>query len=166
MSGLRQRCERLLDDLPVPRPFDLARWSEVVAQHRGRRLHLQPMPGLSRTAPCGMWISTRSTDYIFFEANTSPLHAEHIILHEIAHVLSGHTLGAEIADSVLGGLLPDLDPASIHRILGRVGYASEQEREAEMFATLVHARAGSQPPSRQDQDQELAHMAAVLHFPV
>ncbi|MFC4147268.1 hypothetical protein ACFO0M_13520 [Micromonospora mangrovi] len=110
-----------------------------------------------------MWISLASTDYVFFEVNTSRLHSEHIILHELAHIISGHTLGVDIADSVLGGLLPDLDPTSIRRVLGRVGYTSEQEREAEMLASLVHARARCPQPG--GQDQELAQMAEALHFP-
>ncbi|WP_433724380.1 hypothetical protein ACQP2Y_03100 [Actinoplanes sp. CA-051413] len=51
------------------------------------------MPGLSAGLPCGLWISVETADYVFYDPETSQLHAEHIILHELGHMLSGHTTG-------------------------------------------------------------------------
>lgn len=139
MNELRRRCERRLRGIEIPQPFDIRKWCDIVAERRGRELRLYPTPGLSASAPCGMWLSVGRADYIFYEANTSPLHADHFILHEVGHMLGEHTVGLDIADSVLVRLLPDLDPRSVRRVLGRVGYLDEQEQEAEMLASLVRA---------------------------
>ncbi|SEP53083.1 hypothetical protein [Amycolatopsis saalfeldensis] len=38
-------------------------------------------------------------------------------------------------------LLPDLDPVMVERVLGRAGYSTAEEREAETLATLIRHRA-------------------------
>ncbi|MGX6607919.1 hypothetical protein ACWKSP_38210 [Micromonosporaceae bacterium Da 78-11] len=142
MEGLRRRCERRLRGIRVPGPFDLDAFCAEVAARRGRPLHRLPVPGLSSGAPCGLWVGTDRADHVFYDPGTSPLHAEHIVLHELAHILSGHSGG----DGALAGLFPDLDPATVSRALGRTGYSTEQEREAEMMASLIRGRSG--PPPR------------------
>jgi hypothetical protein len=77
----------------------------------------------------------------FYDPGTSPLHAEHIVLHEVAHILSGH----DGARDGFARLVPDLDPATVRRMLGRAGYPSAQEREAEMMASLIRARSARPP---------------------
>jgi hypothetical protein len=136
MVGLRRRCERLLRGIPIPHPFDLDAFCAGLAARRGRPLHLRPVPGLSADAPCGLWIGTAEADHVFYDPGTSPLHAEHIVLHELAHILSGHTGSAGALDR----LFPDLDPATVRHVLGRVGYTTAQEREAEMIASLIRGR--------------------------
>jgi hypothetical protein len=123
------------------------------------------MPGLSATAPCGMWLSVGQTDYIFFEANTSRLHSEHIILHELGHILSDHALSTSVADSVFHQLMPDLDPSTIRRVLGRVSYTNEQEQEAEMLASLVRAKARYGQVGLAGPDRDLAQIAEALSYP-
>jgi hypothetical protein len=141
MEGLRRRCERRLRDIPIPEPFDLDMFCAGVAEWRGRPLQRHPVPGLSGSAPCGVWIGTDRADHVFYDPGTSPLHAEHIVLHELAHILSGH--GG--VDGALGRLLPDLDPAAARRVLGRVSYTDRQEREAEMMASLIRGRSAPAP---------------------
>lgn len=120
----------------IPSPFDLDAFCDEVAARRGRPLQRHPVPGLSAEAPCGMWVGTDRADHVFYDPGTSPLHAEHIVLHELAHILSGHSG----ADAGLAHLFPDLDPATVRRALGRVGYTTAQEREAEMIASLIRGR--------------------------
>jgi hypothetical protein len=141
VKGLRWRSERRLRGIRVPRPFDLDAFCAEVAASRGRPLVRRPVPGLSAEAPCGMWIATDKADHVFYDPGTSPLHAEHIVLHELAHILCGHSG----ADDAFAKLFPDLDPATVSRVLGRVSYTSEQEREAEMVASLIRGRAAPQP---------------------
>jgi hypothetical protein len=136
MEGLRRRCERLLRGTRIPHPFDLDAFCAGLAARRGRPLHLRPVPGLSSDAPCGLWIGTADADHVFYDPGTSPLHAEHIVLHELAHILSGHSG----SDGAFDRLFPDLDPATVRLALGRVGYTTEQEREAEMIASLIRGR--------------------------
>ncbi|MFC7533394.1 hypothetical protein [Actinoplanes sp. GCM10030250] len=142
MEGLRRRSARRLRGIRLPYPFDLDLLCAEVAASRGRPLHRRPLPGLSPGAPCGLWIGMPAADYVFFDPGTSPLHAEHIVLHEIAHILCGHQAAAGAAQ-----LFPDLDPALVARVLGRAGHTTAQEREAEMLASMIRT-AGS--PARDD----------------
>ncbi|MEV4347353.1 hypothetical protein AB0J83_23100 [Actinoplanes sp. NPDC049596] len=153
MENLRRRCESRLRGIRVPDPFDLDAFCAEVAQHRGRPLIRRAVPGLSVDAPCGLWIGTAEADHVFHDPGTSPLHAEHIVLHELAHILSGHTGasgegagGGGTADGSLARLFPDLDPATVSRVLGRATYSDAQEREAEMMASLIRGRPA--PPPR------------------
>jgi hypothetical protein len=47
-------------------------------------------------------------------------------------------------------LLPSLDPAMVRRVLARAGYSTEEEREAELLASLIRqqARPGGTPADR------------------
>lgn len=124
------------------------------------------MPGLSSAAPCGMWIALRDVDYILYEANTSRLHSEHIILHEIGHILSCHALDIRFDQEMLARLVPSLSATAIERVLGRVNYTNEQEQEAEMIASLLRARGSlhSLGDSGRQWDR-LSRMAEVFSYP-
>jgi hypothetical protein len=168
VSRLRRRCERRLENIPIPNPFDLDIFCAGMAAHRGRPLTLQPMPGLSAGAPCGLWISVPNADYVFYDADTSRLHAEHIVLHELSHMLSGHTsrLNADLrAGDAIGRLVPDLHPATIDTMLGRTSYTCAQEREAEILASLIRARSVPGPATGHPPRDTLGRVADVLKFP-
>lgn len=89
---------------------------------------------------CGLWIATGTTDLIFHESATTPPHREHIILHELAHVLCDHYPASLDAVERAAVLLPDLDSALVRRVLGRAGYSTAGEREAEVLASLIRQR--------------------------
>src|SRR6185436_10468256 len=55
---------------------------------RASALHL--LPKQTRLGPCGVWLSLPEVDYVFYEPETSQLHREHIILHELGHLLCEH----------------------------------------------------------------------------
>jgi hypothetical protein len=154
MEGLRQQCERRLRGIRIPEPFDLDAFCGEIAARRGRPLLRTPVPGLSAEAPCGLWIGTAQADHVFYDPGTSPLHAEHIVLHELAHILSGHSG----VTGAVPALFPDLDPATVTRVLGRVSYTSAQEREAEMMASLIRGRPARPPRTT------LGRMAAAFGF--
>ncbi|MEU8607674.1 hypothetical protein AB0C29_06705 [Actinoplanes sp. NPDC048791] len=169
MSRLRRRCERRLENIAIPNPFDLDIFCAAMATYRGRPLTLRPMPGLSAGLPCGLWISVESADYVFYDPETSQLHAEHIVLHELSHMLSGHTTGVNAgSDSKgsggIGRLVPDLDPRTINTILGRVSYTTTQEREAEMLASLIRARSAFGAATGHRSGDTLGRVADVLKF--
>jgi IrrE N-terminal-like domain len=142
MSGpsrrrLRKRCEERLRDLPIPVPFDARAFTDELAAGR-RPIRLVPMSGL--TGVCGMWVATDTTDLIFYEQDTTPPHQEHIILHELSHLICDHYPPAAVEAQ---HLLPNLDAEMVRRVLGRAGYSTEEEREAELLATLIRQRARS-----------------------
>lgn len=136
---IRRRCTALLRDLPMPVPFDARALCEKVAERRGRPIRLVPMTGLGGV--CGLVVATGETDLIFYEQVTTPPHQEHIILHELSHLLCDHDRAA--SDLAVEHLLPDLDPRMVRRVLGRAGYSSVEEREAELLASMIRQRARS-----------------------
>jgi hypothetical protein len=127
----------VLRDVDMPDPFDLTAFCDSLASRRGRRLHLQPFcPSAAGQLPCGIYLSVGDDDYIFFDGRTSSLHRDHIVLHEISHMLLGHTTDVGLLDAV-GRLLPSIDPRVLETVLARTSYSTEHEREAELLATLI-----------------------------
>jgi hypothetical protein len=136
---LHRRFAALLRDLPMPVPFDARALCEQVAVRRGRPIRLTPVARL--TGVCGLWVATETTDLIFYEQETTHPHQEHIILHELSHLLCNHYPASLPLAEQAQSLLPDLDPEMVQRVLGRAGYSSAEEREAEMLASLIRHRA-------------------------
>ncbi|MEU9982161.1 hypothetical protein [Streptomyces sp. NPDC050856] len=133
----------------MPNPFSIEAFCERLAEQRQRPIHLHPMPPQAAVSGmCGLLLATDTDDHIFFERCTVLPHQEHIVLHEIGHLLFDHH---ELLDDdatgrlVPGGLLPDLHPGLIRRLLGRSRYTTRQELQAETFADLLrtgHGRVG------------------------
>jgi hypothetical protein len=132
---LRRRCARALRGLCVPTPFDVREFCSALAARRGRPIHLLPLPGL--TEVCGLWVATGQLDLIAYERNTTRPHQDHIVLHEIGHMLCDHCPTSLTPVEQARLLLPSLDPAMVSRVLGRTGYGSTEEREAEFLASLI-----------------------------
>ncbi|WP_143230443.1 hypothetical protein [Actinosynnema sp. ALI-1.44] len=109
-----------------------------IAEHRGRPLHVRTFPKEAACLDiCGTWIATSQADYIFVERCTSRIHRDHIVLHEIGHMICDHRLAVLGPDpSKLDSLFEDLDPETVQRVLGRTDYSVTQEREAEQVAGL------------------------------
>ncbi|MCN0178457.1 ImmA/IrrE family metallo-endopeptidase [Salinispora arenicola] len=62
----------------------------TIASSRQRPIILVPTD-TTATGVCGLWVTTTTTDYIAYERHTSLAHQDHIILHELGHILCGHT---------------------------------------------------------------------------
>jgi hypothetical protein len=144
---LRRRCRKLLNELGIRPPLDVQELCRRVGQKRGKPIrpvaHAIPVPG-----PFGAWITTSSADYILYQRETSRAHQDHIVLHELGHILAGHRSDEEddallgqlypgVNPSALHGQYPDLAPDAVRRALRRTSYDSEQEREAETVATII-----------------------------
>ncbi len=125
----------MVRDLQVPVPFDLGQFVARLEHQRGRPIRLRPVsfgPG----GLCGLWIGTARADYIYHEAGTTPFHATHIAVHELAHMLLAHQSTAAW-EQLISLLAPDVDQALIQLILGRSAYGTAEEREAETLASLI-----------------------------
>ena len=138
LRSIRRQCESALEGVPVPNPFDINEFCRVISARRGRPLYL--VPKQTRLGPCGVWLSLPDVDYVFYERETSQLHREHIILHELGHLLCEHQPTEVIDEEVISKLFPHLDPTVVHRVLGRTTYSAIEEQEAEMLASLVRGR--------------------------
>ena len=140
---LRHRFSAVLRDLDLPASFDVPALCAALGERRGRPIRLLPLPGLSEV--CGLWIATDTTDLIAYERHTSAPHQDHIVLHEIGHMLCDHYPASLTPAEQMRLLLPSLDPAMVRRVLGRAGYTSVEEREAEFFASMLGQHTGLAP---------------------
>ncbi|SDT81097.1 hypothetical protein [Actinoplanes derwentensis] len=137
--ALRRRCERILADLGLPDAAGVRELCDVLAGRQGRPIHLIG-EHLPTSSPCGLAVRTERFDVVFYEAGTSRMHQEHIIRHELGHLICGH-LTAPVLDAEASRLLlPDLDPSLVQAVLGRTDYSEVQEKEAEMIASLLLRR--------------------------
>ncbi len=132
---LRRRCRRLLNELDIRPPLDVIELCQRLGAARGRPIRLLqhpiPVPG-----PFGVWIATETADYILYQQHTSKSHQDHIVLHEIGHMIAGHR-GEEQQSQVIEELLPGMAPATVHSSLLRTSYDNEHELEAETVATII-----------------------------
>ena len=134
-TGAKGRYAVILRDLQMPVPFELGQFVAALEQQRRRPILVRPFTS-GPEGPCGLWIGTAAADYIYHEAGTTPFHATHIALHEIAHMLLGHQHTAAW-EQLISLLAPDVDQALIQLILGRSAYGTAEERDAETPASLI-----------------------------
>ncbi|MFI9388145.1 hypothetical protein [Kutzneria sp. NPDC052558] len=151
---LWRRCRELAESVPVPAPFRTDTFVAAVAEHRGRPIELMPAAA-GAGAPCGLLMTTDRADYILYPADTTELHQQHILLHEVAHLLCGHTGSGEIDAAATKALMPNLSPELVRRVLGRTVYTRDEEQEAELLASLIAQRVARLPrtPSAQAPDE-------------
>ncbi len=143
-----------MDGLELPRPFDTAAFIKGLARGRGRPIELIPVPARP-DAPCGLLVTTERADYVMYTADTSPLHQQHILLHEAAHIVCGHHEDAALGAGAAAALLPSLPSSLVRSVLGRTVYTEPQEREAELVASLLRLRA--------ERDDAAPQRTARLH---
>jgi hypothetical protein len=145
-ATMRRRCEALVRRLDLPSPFTVDALVARLSAQRGRpiRVHALP-PGLADEA-CGLWLATDDGDDIYVADKTTAFHREHILLHEIGHLLCDHG-GADDAARAAARLLPGVSPTMISRMLARTDYTTHEEQEAELVATLIRSTAAMLAPS-------------------
>ncbi|MFD4737385.1 regulator component [Streptomyces virginiae] len=136
LEQLRASCEARVEALGLPHRFSTRDLRDAVAERRGRPIVLRPLSTLgAMDAPCGIRLETRDADLLFYEEATSPLHQNHILAHEISHIICDHPGSLELDTETLHAL--GFDPTLVRRMSGRTGYAGEDEREAEVMASVI-----------------------------
>jgi hypothetical protein len=149
-------------DPPLRQPLDALDLLGRLAQRRGRRIEVIPVDARP-DLPCGLLVVTADADCVLYSTGTTALHQRHILIHEAAHLVCGH----DQAPPSAGGarpLLPHLPDALVRQVLGRTVYSQPQEREAELLASLLCARAAREPrPPRlaEGQQQRLGSVFGV-----
>ncbi|MEB3371321.1 hypothetical protein [Saccharopolyspora mangrovi] len=132
---LRRGVKSLLRELELDAPLDVRELCNRLGQRRGRPIKLRAYP-LPAPGVFGLWIGTADADYILYQRDTTVAHQEHIILHEIGHIISGHG-SDEADDDIWQQIFPNIPPEIVLRALRRDGYGPAFEREAEMVATVI-----------------------------
>jgi hypothetical protein len=145
VRSLRRRYDAIVRNLDLPVPFDVRALAADLAARRGRPLILSPV--VKWPGPSGLWVASPAADYIFYEQATSALHQQHIILHELSHLLCGHTPVTVAETGVPRLLFPGIRPDAVERLLRRTGYSATDEQEAELVASLIWERAAAQAPA-------------------
>ncbi|MFD6939062.1 MAB_1171c family putative transporter [Streptomyces goshikiensis] len=90
-------------------------------------------------APCGIRLETPDADLLFYEEATSPLHQNHILAHEISHIICDHPGSLELDQDTLRAI--GFDPTLVRRMSGRTSYTSEDERAHRQIRLRVIALA-------------------------
>jgi hypothetical protein len=141
---LRKNCRRELQALGVQPPLDVDELCTLLGNRRGRPLRLVPYP-LPVPGPYGAWVATRTADYILYQQQTSKAHQDHIILHEVGHILAGHRGESTNDGSADEGCenahgLDDIEkpgPDTVQHVMNRTSYDEAREHEAELIATII-----------------------------
>ncbi|MFG2059411.1 hypothetical protein ACGFI9_35910 [Micromonospora sp. NPDC048930] len=143
-SSARAKLRELT--LELPSPFSADALCAVVSRQRNRPIVILEVDNVDADAPCGLWIETDTADYVMVAEGATKTHRDHIVLHELAHLLYDHQ-GA-LGKDYLHLSFPNLSPAVIRRALGRGSYDAHEEREAEVFASVVMELAVREQESR------------------
>jgi hypothetical protein len=160
---LRAECEERLTDIEalIPVPWQTEEFLRRLGEARGRTIVLRTVEA-DPDAPCGVYLAIGDVDTLIVPAQTDPYHRDHVLAHEIAHMLFDlePAAGEEASDesSVIDreyarSLFPDIPPELIKALLGRRGYGKRVERRAEIFAELLLARVRERQ-SAAEQGQE------------
>ena len=105
----------------APRPWNLDTFLQRLSASIGRRIVVETadMP----PEMTGVWLSTAATDYIFVTSNADCTRRFTIVVHEIVHILLGHRQSTDRGSHI-----------------GKLGFAAEPERDAELVATAFVSR--------------------------
>lgn len=142
LKRLRKAGTRRIAELDLPMMADVAELCSYLGEIRGRPITLVPMQ-MPASHPCGMWVAAHDEDLIFYDANTTSAHQEHIILHELGHIICCHRGAGWLDEASARLLFPNLDPDLVRDMLLRATYDDVQEQEAEIIAYLLSQRVGS-----------------------
>ena len=162
LAAARERCQAVLATVPVPEPFSVDVFLERLVAQRGRPIRLMPTDS-SPGGPCGLWLKTDRVDYVVHERATTPLHRDHIVLHELGHLLCDHSSDDEGVDGSIARLVPGLSAATIQRVLGRTAYGTRQEQEAEVFASMLLQRRPVPRAAQPDAAPDVQRLRRRLH---
>ncbi|MBF6328234.1 regulator [Nocardia transvalensis] len=132
-----------------------------VEQTRGRPIVRLLLPPSAPVGLCGLWLACRDCDVVLLRQSSDPAIELHVALHEVSHMLLGHGRDTSIPAVAWTGLTSglaldhEIDPSAVRAARGLSSYASSEEYEAELLATLIGFRARSVGPRRDPILKEL-----------
>jgi hypothetical protein len=115
----------------LPNPWDIAVLCDQLAEQRGRPLLLRPvdLPAF----PFGLWYDDGQRDHVFYRARLAGFHRDHVILHELCHMIADHNRHSR---SLRQGEKESDVSTLILRAAGNP-HSATQEEIAELFATQI-----------------------------
>lgn len=153
-DAAREAAERILRDLPLTRPWTLERFIADLSIRNGRPIEVLAIPDeLEQIVDgdgnkiTGVWIPAEHIDYVFVTSHAAGDYREHIICHELAHIIFRHRADQQTLETLqaafLRRLMPDIAPTHLTALLPntvcrhRTLLTDPLEREAEWLATLL-----------------------------
>ena len=143
---LRKRLKQVISDLGLEHRYTIHDIQVRVLTNRRRRLEIYRVSDLPIEFT-GLWAATPTCDVIMCPSQASQAHIEHIILHEIAHMLLGHrpTISGDAA--IIKQYLEQVKPDA-QAVQTRGAYDQRQEVEAEELALLLAAKLDHTPTNK------------------
>lgn len=152
----RAKLERLVDRLELPDDWTAEEFFAALELMRGRRIVRLTLPGSAAVGLCGLWLACDDVDLILHRPASNPSMERHVIGHEVGHMLLDHGRDApmpteELADLLTGVELGhNIDMLAVRAARGASSYATKEEYEAELLATLILTRARREGATRRD----------------
>lgn len=149
----RARLQSLVERLELPTDWTAEEFFTAVERFRGRRIVRLPLPSVAPVGLCGLWLTCNDHDVIFLRSSPDPAMKVHVGLHEVGHMLLDHgrqgsMSGSELAAVLSGTELDHLDTATVRAARGASSYATTEEYEAELLATLIGIETRTAGPRR------------------
>lgn len=153
----RELIRRLDEHGLIPEPWDLAAFLNVVARWRGRPIKVYGRDGDYWATGedgdylSGLYVRLDNADVILYRTDGGPSAAQHIIAHELAHLLAGHARSVDPAESVETAGEPLARNDALRLSCARSRCGDPDERVAEAFADLLMtsvSRRGTPPQRR------------------
>lgn len=125
-------------DLRLGSRFTIEHLLQAVQERRRRRLRVVELADLdTRDGICALWLVTDTEDFVLHARSDSTLHRQQFVLHELAHMILGHSEGDDCAAEDV--LLPNIPPHTRGRLLKRQDIDSDTEIVAESLADRLAA---------------------------
>ncbi len=138
----RAQVHAIVDRLELPDPWNVDELAARIAADRGRALRIQSRPPAG-DGITGTIFRLGSEDVIFWRADLSGVHRDHVICHELGHLLCGHLEGG---NAYTAGTDADLAGAVAIMLHRQCQYGERKEREAEEIADLILSRVRQRIP--------------------
>lgn len=175
-----------LSRLKFRRPWSIDQFIAELSIMLGKPIVVRELPRELSQQLTGIWIPTAVHNVIQIKFGVTGHYREHLICHEIAHIVLSHTPTPEVLEQLrrayFARLTPDLpldwlelledsQPCLARRAPGILGPGSNFrhpiERQAEWLATMIMARADELrrslfPNSLSERDQLMLRRAAAV----
>ncbi|AZI65524.1 hypothetical protein G9U53_30735 [Rhodococcus sp. D-46] len=146
-------ARRALATLPFSRPWSIESFIAELGLRINRLIIVEDLPIDLHSEITGLWIPAKRRDVIYVRHDAEGKYREHIICHELAHIVMAHQKSnkqdfLEYLRTNIRRVSPQLPDYMIHRLaLSQVCFTRSThtlhpvEVEAEELATLIMAKA-------------------------
>ncbi|MBX3037422.1 MAG: hypothetical protein KF758_10990 [Anaerolineales bacterium] len=132
-QGITQKVRKIYKEWGLPSAEGIDDVISLIESKRKKKIevfeHFLPK-GLN-----GLWAPTSSRDCIFLHIAATPIHKQHILTHELSHLLLGHTPLLTGSEQIYTFLTSYITEVRGH--LARSSFDAQEEQEAELMGSLL-----------------------------